>query len=188
MRNKNLTDSVIRWVLNKLNLWNLHRIKNKKSIINNPKDYEVLLPNVNSDNFEHYAESLKIALNTHDVNNIAITGPYGSGKSSFIQSFKEKNAEWSYLTISLATFKNTKDKETKTIPDDKQETNENSELYQDIERSILQQLFYKEKTKKLQFSRFRRIKIPSKIESILLSIGAIYLSLYFFLHLQTKQA
>jgi len=42
-----------------------------------------------------------------EIYNIALTGPYGSGKSSILKTFKEqnKNKKYQFLNISLATFK-----------------------------------------------------------------------------------
>jgi predicted NACHT family NTPase len=115
-KNKRITDKFIKWALSKLNQWTQYRIKKYgTSLIDNPNNYESLLPNAKSDEKGYYSDSLKIALDTPRVNNIAITGPYGSGKSSFIETFKEQNLQWNYLPVSLATFKNKKDDEFKEV-------------------------------------------------------------------------
>lgn len=97
-------------------------------------------------------------LQKKDATNIALTGPYGSGKSSILLTLKEDFPEHHYLNISLATLK----------PSDaimmKKEGGKNSEdepsklnLDRLIEYSILQQLIYKEKQEVLPNSRFKRI-------------------------------
>lgn len=88
-----------------------------------------------------YSKTLKWALSNKKVTNIALTGPYGSGKSSIIKSFVKEQAEYKFLNISLATFK------------DYDGQNENV-----LEKSILQQMIYKVKSSSIPFSRFKRIK------------------------------
>ena len=71
-------------------------------------------------------------LNDPDVYNIAITGPYGSGKSTVLKSLRSHFAEkYKFLVISLASLTGEREGELKE-----------SEL-QKVEFSILQQLFYK---------------------------------------------
>lgn len=115
-----------------------------------------------------------------DIKNIAITGPYGSGKSSLLKTFQEKNRldpDLKFLSISLATFKEEKDLQNKQPNNDietdgqddaskfkqtKQSKTEGEDLLRLIELSILQQLFYFEKDKKIPDSRFKKIKSFSK--------------------------
>lgn len=66
--------------------------------------YETLIP---TDTVENKAEdALEFAFNNEKINNVAITGPYSSGKSSIIKSYlNNKNIDKKeYLNISLATF------------------------------------------------------------------------------------
>src|SRR5690606_36727998 len=86
-----------------------------------------------------------------DIKNIALTGPYGSGKSSILKTFQanNKNQELRFLNISLATFKEENPK-----PD----SPEGHELLRLIELSILQQIFYHENDEEIPDSRFKRIK------------------------------
>ena len=53
---------------------------------------------------EELAEVLTHALNDEDIRNVALTGPFGSGKSSIIQTLMEEHKEFHYLPISLATL------------------------------------------------------------------------------------
>ncbi len=85
-----------------------------------------------------------------DVYNIAITGPYGSGKSSVLKTLRKKCPDYKYLTISLASLTgNEKDKLSR-------------KEQQEVEFSILQQLIYKEKPETLPNSRFCRIEQRTK--------------------------
>lgn len=52
-----------------------------------------------------YKQALDFAINSNDVNNIAISGAYGSGKTSVMESYKKQDSINKYLTISLAHFK-----------------------------------------------------------------------------------
>jgi len=74
-----------------------------------------------------------------------LLGPYGSGKSSIIQTFEKENSHYKFLNISLASFKEKgKDKADIKL----------------IERSILQQMLYGADADKLPYSRFKRISTP----------------------------
>ena len=129
--------------------------------------YNSLSPTDNAENIDYYIESLNWALLNRDkIKNIAISGPYGSGKSSVIQTFQKKNQnnDFRFLNISLATFKE--------INTDKPNP-ENEELLRLIELSILQQFFYHEKDNKIPDSRFKKIKSHSKWFLRLQTIGFI---------------
>ncbi|MCD8399463.1 YobI family P-loop NTPase [Tenacibaculum finnmarkense] len=118
--------------------------------------YNSLSPTDNAENIDYYTQSLNWALsNRNKIKNIAISGSYGSGKSSVIQTFQKrnKNKNVRFLNISLATFKEINTD--KPIP-------ENEELLRLIELSILQQFFYHEKDDKIPDSRFKKIKSQSK--------------------------
>ncbi|WP_348629873.1 hypothetical protein [Mesorhizobium sp. M7A.F.Ca.US.005.03.1.1] len=62
-----------------------------------------LAPTDQADKAGVYSEALLFATTDPKVNNIALTGPYGSGKSSIIQSFLKRYRRPS-LHISLAAF------------------------------------------------------------------------------------
>ena len=52
-----------------------------------------------------YLDALIKAVNTKNVNNIAITGSYGSGKSTILKTFqKEYKSSFRFLNVSLASF------------------------------------------------------------------------------------
>ena len=115
------------------------------------------------------AEHLKKA----DATNIALTGPYGSGKSSILISLKADYIDYKYLNISLATLQ-------PLVSDDKQEEDKKhvddevskQNLDRLIEYSILQQLIYREKQETLSNSRLKRIfhLAESKVKRIAWSV------------------
>lgn len=104
---------------------------------------------------------IKERIHKGDATNIALTGPYGSGKSSILITLKEDYPEHHYLNISLATLKPSDAiaKEKKRKKTDKNNEEKLSKLNLDrlVEYSILQQLIYKEKQEVLPNSRFKRI-------------------------------
>lgn len=96
-----------------------------------------------------YTAALNFAMENIKVKNIALTGPYGAGKTSVIKTF-EKNTNYNFLNISLAAFANPKS-------EDGGATDINEAQGHAIERSILQQMIYGVPAKKIPYSRFKRI-------------------------------
>ena len=102
-----------------------------------------------------YSQLLWEAICDKDVQNIAITGPYGSGKSSVIRAFQKRHPEYKYLNLSLANFQEQKD--TPIPPKASGSEKLSAEESQLVEVSILQQMFYQVKRKRIPDSRFKRI-------------------------------
>lgn len=119
-----------------------------------------LAPTDEADKAGVYSEAILFATNNARVSNIALTGPYGSGKSSIIQSFLKKYRRPA-LHISLAAF----------VPE--ADSGGEKVSRQEIERSILQQMLYGADSNKLPLSRFKRIQSPG--------VWSIFKSLYIML-------
>lgn len=113
-----------------------------------------LTPVTNADIDGLYRNALDFAMRTPSIRNVALTGPYGSGKTSVIKTY-EKNSPFIFLNISLATFS---DPNT-TVNLDSAPASE--EVTVKVERSILQQMLYGADTRTLPYSRFKRITKPS---------------------------
>lgn len=96
-----------------------------------------------------------------DVLNIAITGPYGSGKSSIIKTFLYRHPQYRPLYVSLSAFKDNEEAGEKQDP---------KILNDRIEYSILQQLFYHVKAKEVPYSRLKRIRTVSRLSILRLSL------------------
>ena len=94
---------------------------------------------------------------SEEIRNIAITGPYGSGKSSLIKSYFKKRPQYKTLKISLATIEK-KDLDL-------------------IEKSILQQMFYTVRYKEIPLSRFRKIVRLSSWKVFLITLLLMVLTL-----------
>ncbi|WP_273275030.1 hypothetical protein [Maribacter polysiphoniae] len=142
-------------------------------IIKSKKEIEKIQP---------YLKRLYGALSSRDITNIALTGTYGSGKSTVLRTFQDiykpedPNNNFEYLNISLASFKD------EIIDEDESEldiewqkgankdeshpngikhvqakqSNENFERL--LEVSILQQMIYHVKPSRIPDSRFKRIE------------------------------
>ncbi len=132
------------------------------------------IDDLGTENQKHYESRLLGALLNEKVKNIALTGIYGSGKSTILNTFKKKcTDEWKFADISLSTF------DIKSL--DSQENNmlEEKDL-QLLERSILQQLFYSVEHSDIPLSRFKRIVKPTKRSrlSTFVAIAIIFLSYF----------
>lgn len=108
----------------------------------------VLTKKEDIDKIRPYLDKLKETIDAKEVNNIALTGSYGSGKSTIIKTFKDLHPEYNYLNISLAAFNQKKGTPTKA---------KKEELERMLEVSILQQIFYHVNPDQIPESRFKRI-------------------------------
>jgi len=90
-----------------------------------------------------YFRALKFALSQKSVRNIAVTGSYGAGKSTVINSYLEEYEKGHFINVSLAGF---------DMPG-----NGNPAKSQEVELSILQQILYKKNRDALPDSRIDRI-------------------------------
>jgi hypothetical protein len=174
MKNKTLYNILIKFNLLITKL--IHRLEQNQTASQSTQ-FDSLTPIDNATNKEIYFIALKGALQNDDIKNIALTGTYGSGKSSIIKTFQKNYTEYVYLNISLASFKD--------IAKTKLDGDENENVNRLIELSILQQIFYKEKHADIPDSRFKRIKNIDKnkilFNSFLFLIWSLSL-VYLFKH------
>lgn len=109
--------------------------------------YSDLMPKDDVDKIETYHKALDWVINVNErIRNVALSGPYGAGKSTIIESYikKSKLKRDKFLRISLATF------------------NEESKEPQLIEKNILEQMIYRVDGKRTPFSRFKKIQKVTK--------------------------
>jgi len=137
-----------------------------------------LAPTDNADPTGVYSTALAEATDSPRVMNIALTGPYGSGKSSIIKSFL-KVYRPPALQISLAAFlpeAQPVESTSGTVGQPDTKSTGSKVGRQEIERSILQQMLYGADAKRLPLSRFKRIHSPghwSILASLFMILGAI---------------
>lgn len=128
-----------------------------------------LAPVDDIEDFDTYEEMLNWAFQNKRVKNIALSGPYGSGKSSIIETYlkKYKEASKSALRVSMATFTcETKAQENNRNSGDNPNQEDKSGFNEDeIEKAILKQLFYKVNPKRIPQSTYRRVSIRNRIET-----------------------
>lgn len=135
------------------------RICDKKEgllrFVNKPvaTEFDNLAPYDKIENGDEYFKALDWALKDKAITNIAVSGPYGAGKSSVIETYLRKHPSIKSLNISLATFKELGD--TESEPGDSEEVRRKRE--QKIEEGVLKQLFYKIDYKKIPQSRYRKL-------------------------------
>ena len=168
---------IIEWTLKQI--FKVRQLVIEKIVKDEEHKFLDLTPEDNGEGFESYFKALNWALKNEKINNLALTGPYGSGKTSILKSFEKLHPNYKFLWISLASFndnattitkaeKNIEDGSGLNIPKPKFEKinpksesneilNEKEILEQKIELSIFQQLFYQERSTKLPLSRFKRI-------------------------------
>jgi len=144
-----------------------------KNKLNKLTEVEHHAPIVDREKSQTYITLLESSIDNEDIYNIALSGPYGSGKSTILKTLMSRDICGGnrYLEISLASF-DEKDKEG---------------LGYLIEKSILQQFFYKVSKDSIPYSRLTRITSYSfmKIASI---VGVIFtwIASYYFVINQDK--
>lgn len=146
------------------------------------------------------------AIANDEILNIAVTGPYGSGKSSVIKTFKERvDKDVKILDISLATL----DADSSLYAEEETTTEEKTTAEEDhgkdikptttakqkemlnrkIEFSILQQLVYRKTLETLPFSRLRKIRHFSKhtIQTMAMYVVGAFMLIGFALQVDFMQ-
>lgn len=170
--------------------------------------YHSLSPKMDKEKHKDYCDALEWAISNsekEDIKNIALTGSYGSGKSSILKTFEERKIkDVEILKISLATFKEINFPGKSSQPKKSNSGEENgasrengeqnkagegpieNENFQLIELSILQQILYHEKNESIPDSRFKKIRTLKRKDIICnaILIFVTILSYYTFFHFQ----
>ena len=127
------------------------------NVDNTNRRYEALIPKNDIENGQEYIAALDWALSNSDIHNIAISGPYGSGKSSVIESYLKKHSELKALRISLAVF-------------NLEETRNEDEIDKQLEAGILKQLFYSVSSNTIPQSRYRKLQPETRWRNPLMGL------------------
>lgn len=101
-----------------------------------------------------YVDELNRALRKPDVRNIALSGPYGVGKSSILQGFRKDHPEAIFISLSTLGFRESKNHRSAAGSSGKGAVSEETNR---IQKEIVKQLLYRETPNELQASRFKRI-------------------------------
>lgn len=90
---------------------------------------------------DNYTNTLEVAMDDSGVSNIGITGDYGSGKSTIIETYKNKFKKKRFIHISVANFF------------DKSEQGDN--LENKLEKEIINQIAIQVESKNIARTRFK---------------------------------
>ncbi|WP_264549920.1 hypothetical protein [Flavobacterium sp. N2820] len=139
---KKFKSDVYDFLIDNIIILKLNDLAKKKSISLSERTIEGFSAKILNEEQDKHSILLKEAIGDSNIFNIALSGPYGSGKTSIIKTFKHIYP-LSYIDISLATF------DDKFVKDEK--------ITSKLEYCILKQLFYKVHPDKVPESRFKRI-------------------------------
>lgn len=126
--------------------------------------FEKLTPIQNYD-LNIYEDGLNFIFENKDIKNVAITGPYGAGKTSLIETFK-KSSTMSFIHISLARFNSEKEENDLAVDESV------------LEGKILNQLIHQIDPTKIPKTNF---KVKQKVAERKVAINTIKLLTIFIL-------
>ena len=139
-----------------------------------------------------YVSILKSAIDDEDVRNVAISGPYGSGKSSIIKTFEKNYPKYKCLNLSLAAFaeefqslqndsnSDGKSRGNKANGEGQSFVDPNVVKMEQLEFSLVQQFFYHVKASGIPDSRFGRIRRWNRTEKVVWSIAILLFAFSLF--------
>lgn len=134
-------------------------------------EFKKLTPLNDIDIDKSYVAAMKFALEDDDIKNVAIAGNYGSGKSSFIETYKEINKKFKPIHISLAHFSAMDDGKEKI--DVSEEQSQSSSQVNLIEGKVINQLLHQTDSKNIPLTVFKSKKNPEKLEHTRLSLAIL---------------
>lgn len=131
-----------------------------------------------------YVSILKAAIDNEDVRNVAISGTYGSGKSSIIKTFERIYPKYKCLNLSLAAFAEELEDNNKanTTENESEESlvETGSVQMEQLEYSLVQQFFYHVKASRIPDSRFGRIRRWNRSQKTIWSLGILVVAFALF--------
>ena len=133
------------------------------------------VPVNNTERYGYYADMLAEKVKEENVNNIGIIAPYGAGKSSLINTYKEKYELKKTVTISLANFTSVDQGE------EKANNNVNDIERGQVEKSILEQLLFSVRKKDVPESKLNRIRPCDRFKKALLVLSLVMSVAFIFL-------
>ena len=139
-----------------------------------------------------YVSILKSAIDDEDVRNVALSGTYGSGKSSIIKTFERNYPKYKCLNLSLAAFaeefqslqngsnSGNKTQGNKANGEGQSFVDPNVVQMEQLEFSLVQQFFYHVKASGIPDSRFGRIRRWNRREKVFWSIAILFFAISLF--------
>ena len=139
-----------------------------------------------------YEEAINFSLKNDKILNVAISGSYGSGKSSLLESYKNEHPEKKFLHISLTHFNsmensgNIKEKNMErnnNVKQDNLEENDNEKtksLATILEAKILNQMLHQISEKNIPLTNFKMKGKFSKLGLVFSTIFILIFILSFF--------
>lgn len=142
-----------------------------------------------------YNDALDFVFENNDIRNVAVSGAYGAGKSSVVESYKEKHKELAFLHISLAKFETTEQLSTKAESNTKESNDNETEAKKNInvsdiketvlEGKMLNQLLHQIDVSKIPQTNFRVKQTVSEesifqitLKSVIFIILILHISFY----------
>ena len=119
----------------------------------NARKLKLLRPLYNPEQHHMYVDALKNAVQQDEVTNIALSGPYGVGKSSILHGFRREYPGAMFVSLSTLGFGKSLDSNTF-----KSSEGSISPQTNHIQKEIVKQLLYRKPPKKLPASQFKRIQ------------------------------
>lgn len=147
---------------------------------NNKHNFQKLTP-IKDVDLKIYDDALNFVFENNDIRNVAVSGPYSAGKSSIIETYKEKHKDKKFLHISLAHFEPMEQK--KPVKDEsaletKEPTSPKSRSEDILEGQILNQLIHKIEPERIPLTQFKTKKATpnNKIKWITALLSVFFLS------------
>lgn len=138
-----------------------------------------------------YEDAINFSLKNDKILNIAISGSYGSGKSSLLETYKKKHPEKKFLNISLTHFnsieniinikgrnKEENDDIEESTPEENNKRNKN--LIATLEAKILNQILHQTSEKKIPLTDFKIKGEFSELRILLSTVCILIFILSFF--------
>ena len=127
----------------------IHKGISKKNI----RSLKSLRPHYKSKQHGAYVRALNQAVRKKGVTNIALSGPYGVGKSSILQGFRKHHPDAVFISLSTLGFSEPTESKSTQSSDGviSPQTNQ-------IQKEIVKQLLYRKPPNKLPASQFKRIQ------------------------------
>jgi len=118
-----------------------------------------------------YDEAIDYAFAHADIKNVAISGAYGAGKSSVLESYKAKHPEKKFLHISLAHFHSPEQEGSDTEEDGGESSATEAKISEAVlEGKILNQLIHQIPVEKIPQTNFRIKRENSKRKTVNITV------------------